>query len=126
MDRLGFVSGKKHLVASVSAESSSSRQVTSFTFTSIAGDTLSLQDFFGRDVRFVDLVKRCAAALGMPVSTTHAITTSIMGVGCARRWSALKLSVVARILVAWVLPLPLAAGMAWLVMKGCLVFGGVK
>jgi PiT family inorganic phosphate transporter len=63
-----------------------------------------------------------AAALGMPVSTTHAITTSIMGVGCARRWSALKLSVVARILVAWVLTLPLAAAMAWLVMKLLLMF----
>lgn len=58
----------------------------------------------------------------MPVSTTHAITSSIMGVGCARRWSALKLSVVGRILVAWVLTLPLAAGMAWLVMKLLLVF----
>jgi inorganic phosphate transporter, PiT family len=62
-----------------------------------------------------------AAALGMPVSTTHAITTSIMGVGCARRWSALKLSVVARILVAWVLTLPLAAILAWIVMKICLM-----
>lgn len=47
-----------------------------------------------------------AAKLGMPVSTTHAITTSIMGVGCARRFSALKLDVVERILWAWVLTLP--------------------
>jgi inorganic phosphate transporter, PiT family len=67
-----------------------------------------------------------AASYGMPVSTTHAITTSIMGVGCARRWSALKLSVIARILTAWVLTLPLAAVMGWLIMKCCLTFGGVK
>lgn len=71
-------------------------------------------------------VLAAAASLGMPVSTTHAITTSIMGVGCARRWSALKLSVVARILTAWVLTLPLAAAMAWLIMKCCISFGGVK
>ena len=44
--------------------------------------------------------------LGMPVSTTHAITTSIMGVGCAKRFSALKLGVVERILWAWVFTIP--------------------
>lgn len=34
-----------------------------------------------------------AAHFGMPVSTTHAITTSIMGVGCAKGFNALKLKV---------------------------------
>lgn len=58
-----------------------------------------------------------AAHFGMPVSTTHAMTTSIMGVGCARRWSALKLSVVGRILTAWVLTLPVCILMGWLGMK---------
>lgn len=47
-----------------------------------------------------------AAHFGMPVSTTHAITTSIMGVGAAKRFSALKLSVVERILWAWILTIP--------------------
>lgn len=51
--------------------------------------------------------------LGMPVSTTHAITTSIMGVGCAKRFSALKLGVVERILWAWVLTVPCAGGVAF-------------
>ena len=51
-----------------------------------------------------------AASLGMPVSTTHAITTSIMGVGCAKGFNALKLNVVERILWAWVLTIP-AAGL---------------
>ena len=52
-------------------------------------------------------------SLGMPVSTTHAITTSIMGVGCAKRFSALKLGVVERILWAWVMTIPAAAGVAF-------------
>ena len=52
-------------------------------------------------------------SLGMPVSTTHAITTSIMGVGCAKRFSALKLSVVERILWAWILTVPCAGGVAF-------------
>jgi PiT family inorganic phosphate transporter len=50
----------------------------------------------------------------MPVSTTHAITTSIMGVGCAKGFKALKLSVVERIVWAWILTLPASAALAYL------------
>jgi inorganic phosphate transporter, PiT family len=52
-------------------------------------------------------------SLGMPVSTTHAITTSIMGVGCAKRFSALKLKVIEKILWAWVFTIPATAGVAY-------------
>jgi PiT family inorganic phosphate transporter len=52
-------------------------------------------------------------SMGMPVSTTHAITTSIMGVGCAKRFSALKLKVVERILWAWIMTIPATAGVAF-------------
>lgn len=54
-----------------------------------------------------------AAHFGMPVSTTHAITASIMGVGCAKGWNALKLNVVERILWAWVLTIPASALVAY-------------
>jgi inorganic phosphate transporter, PiT family len=58
------------------------------------------------------------AELGMPVSTTHAITTSIMGVGAVKNWRSLNLQVVERILWAWLLTLPatglLAYFMVWL------------
>jgi len=54
---------------------------------------------------------------GMTVSTTHAITTSIMGVGCARRWNALKFPVVRRILWAWVLTIPATAFMSYFGMR---------
>ena len=64
-----------------------------------------------------------AAHLGMPVSTTHAVTTSIMGVGCAKRWSALNLPVVKRILWAWVLTLPATAGLGWLIEEAWKVAG---
>jgi phosphate/sulfate permease len=60
-----------------------------------------------------------AAQMGMPVSTTHAISASIMGVGAAKRFSALKLTVVEQILWAWFLTLPTAAliayGAMWMV-----------
>ena len=58
-----------------------------------------------------------AGHLGMPVSTTHAISTSIMGVGCAKRFSALKLNVVERVIWAWIFTLPAAGGLAFLFVK---------
>jgi len=58
-----------------------------------------------------------AAQFGMPVSTTHAITASIMGVGCAKGFNALKFSVVERILWAWVLTLPASALVAYALVK---------
>lgn len=58
-----------------------------------------------------------AAQLGMPVSTTHAITTSIMGVGCAKGFNALKLDVVERIIWAWVMTLPASGGVAYIIVK---------
>jgi PiT family inorganic phosphate transporter len=53
------------------------------------------------------------AELGMPVSTTHAITASIMGVGCAKGFNALKLDVVERIIWAWVLTIPASGAVAY-------------
>ncbi len=47
--------------------------------------------------------------MGMPVSTTHTITTSIMGVGAAKRWNAIQWSLVERILWAWVMTIPVTA-----------------
>lgn len=58
-----------------------------------------------------------AAHFGMPVSTTHSISTAIMGVGFAKNPHALKLSVIERIVWAWVLTIPAAGGVSWLLVK---------
>jgi PiT family inorganic phosphate transporter len=50
-----------------------------------------------------------ATALGVPVSTTHTITGAIVGVGAARRVSAVRWNVAQSIVVAWVLTMPAAA-----------------
>jgi inorganic phosphate transporter, PiT family len=50
-----------------------------------------------------------ATGLGVPVSTTHTITGAIVGVGAARRASAVRWHVATRIVYAWVLTLPAAA-----------------
>jgi PiT family inorganic phosphate transporter len=54
-----------------------------------------------------------AGVLGMPISTTHSITTSIMGVGCARRFSALNYTLVERILWTWIITIPCTAIIAY-------------
>jgi PiT family inorganic phosphate transporter len=50
-----------------------------------------------------------ATWLGIPVSTTHTITGSIVGVGAARKVSAVRWNVASNIVVAWVITLPAAA-----------------
>ncbi|KFN44911.1 inorganic phosphate transporter [Arenimonas oryziterrae] len=54
-----------------------------------------------------------AAHFGMPVSTTHSISTAIMGVGFAKNPRALKWSVIERIVWAWILTIPAAGGIAY-------------
>ena len=52
-----------------------------------------------------------ATHLGVPVSTTHTITGAIVGVGAARRVSAVRWNVATGIVWAWVITLPIAAAM---------------
>jgi inorganic phosphate transporter, PiT family len=52
------------------------------------------------------LIIHGASTVGIPVSTTHVISTSIMGVGATKRMSAVKWGLVGRIVWAWVLTLP--------------------
>ncbi|WP_332769124.1 inorganic phosphate transporter [Phenylobacterium sp.] len=53
-----------------------------------------------------------ATSLGVPVSTTHTITGAIVGVGAARRVSAVRWGVARRIVVAWVITIPAAAAIS--------------
>jgi PiT family inorganic phosphate transporter len=53
-----------------------------------------------------------ATWLGIPVSTTHTITGSIIGVGAARKMSAVRWSVANNIVVAWVITIPASAAIA--------------
>jgi PiT family inorganic phosphate transporter len=58
------------------------------------------------------------AHIGLPVSTTHTITSSVMGVGAVKRLSAVRWGVTARIVYAWVFTLPGAALAATLIYAG--------
>ena len=53
-----------------------------------------------------------ATGLGVPVSTTHTITGAIVGVGAARRVSAVRWNVAKDIVIAWIVTMPAAAAIA--------------
>jgi inorganic phosphate transporter, PiT family len=53
-----------------------------------------------------------ASHLGVPVSTTHTITGAIVGVGSARRFSAVRWGVAGRIVWAWIMTIPMSAAIA--------------
>jgi PiT family inorganic phosphate transporter len=85
------------------------RPYQGFAASTAAGGVLSLMNVFG-----------------VPVSTTHAITGAIMGVGATRGYSAVKWGVVREILIAWILTIPAAAvvsGICFLIARA--LFSGV-
>lgn len=58
-----------------------------------------------------------ASQMGLPVSTTHVIATSIMGVGATQRLSAVRWGVAGKIVLAWVFTLPACALFGWATCK---------
>lgn len=58
-----------------------------------------------------------ASALGIPLSTTHSITTTIMGVGATRRLSAVRWGVGKELALAWILTFPICAFIAFVTTK---------
>jgi len=58
-----------------------------------------------------------AALLGGPVSTTHVVSSSILGVGSAERLSKVRWGVAGNIVMAWVITIPASAAMAALLYR---------
>jgi PiT family inorganic phosphate transporter len=58
-----------------------------------------------------------ASRMGIPLSTTHTISTAIMGVGATRRFSAVRWGVTRNIVTAWILTFPVCGVLSWTVCK---------
>jgi PiT family inorganic phosphate transporter len=67
---------------------------------------------FAADTTAAGVLYTTAFVFAAPVSTTHTITSAIMGVGATKRLSAVRWGVAQRIAVAWVLTIPMAAAVA--------------
>ncbi len=64
------------------------------------------------------LVIQIASIMGIPLSTTHVISSAIMGVGSTKRLSAVRWGVVEKMLWAWVMTLPITAGLGYMIYRG--------
>ncbi len=58
-----------------------------------------------------------ASHFGLPVSTTHVISSSILGVGATKRLSAVRWGIAGKIVMAWVLTLPICIVVSWFFVK---------
>jgi PiT family inorganic phosphate transporter len=66
------------------------------------------------------LVLMTNAIFGIPVSTTHVISSSIMGVGATKRLSAVRWGVARNVIWAWILTIPMSALMSYI------TFGAIR
>lgn len=65
-----------------------------------------------------------ASRIGLPLSTTHVISSTIMGVGASKRLSAVRWGIGGNIILAWILTLPACSILAWLIYKALSLFAG--
>jgi PiT family inorganic phosphate transporter len=56
-----------------------------------------------------------ASRFGIPLSTTHCISTSIMGVGATRRFSAVRWGVARNIIMTWIITFPVCVALGWII-----------
>jgi PiT family inorganic phosphate transporter len=56
-----------------------------------------------------------ASRFGIPLSTTHCIGTSIMGVGATRRFSAVRWGIARNIVLTWIITFPACAALGWII-----------
>ena len=67
-----------------------------------------------------------ASHFGIPVSTTHNISSAILGVGVAKRANAIRWTIVERMVWAWILTLPVTGGLAWLMVHAARALGWIS
>lgn len=63
-----------------------------------------------------------ASATGFPVSTTHVVTSGILGVGAAKRFREVKWEVAGKIIATWFVTIPISALLAWITFKVIAIF----
>jgi PiT family inorganic phosphate transporter len=61
--------------------------------------------------------------IGMPISTTHTLVGSVIGVGMARGIKALNLDIIYRIVASWMITVPVAAILTMLIFKIVMMVG---
>jgi PiT family inorganic phosphate transporter len=65
-----------------------------------------------------------ASAFGIPLSTTHTISASIVGVGAVNGARAVSWSLIRQLVIAWIVTFPVCAALAWAFVRIAMLFGG--
>jgi inorganic phosphate transporter, PiT family len=68
------------------------------------------------------LIIQGASLYGIPLSTTHVISTSIMGVGAVKRFSGVKWTIIERIVWAWIFTLPVTGVIGFILARAAAAF----
>jgi PiT family inorganic phosphate transporter len=68
-------------------------------------------------------VIQLATLVGIPLSTTHVVSSSVMGVGATKRLSAVKWGLMGRIACAWVITIPITGTLGYTLLRGLSIFG---
>jgi len=67
-----------------------------------------------------------ASRLGIPVSTTHVVSSAILGVGATRRLSAVRWGIAGRIVTAWVVTIPACIALGWVIYSALRLATGAR
>ncbi|MBF0564853.1 MAG: inorganic phosphate transporter [Nitrospirae bacterium] len=95
---LGTMIGGKKLIRQIGMKMVHLKPWQGFSAETSAGITISIASHFG-----------------IPLSTTHVVATSIMGVGASRRFSAVRWDIVQKIVTAWVLTFPICGTLSFII-----------
>jgi PiT family inorganic phosphate transporter len=68
---------------------------------------------FGAETAAATVIE-VASRLGIPVSTTHTISSAILGVGSTQRLSAVRWGIAGKIVSAWLFTIPACTAMGWI------------
>jgi inorganic phosphate transporter, PiT family len=82
-------------------------------------------DGFAAEVGAATVIQ-AATALGVPISTTHTISSSILGIGATKRLSAVKWGIAGRMVSAWVITIPACMAISWSIYTVLHLATGIK
>ena len=77
---------------------------------------------FAANVAAASVIEAASSVYGLPVSTTHTSSSSIMGVGATRRFSAVRWGVTRSIAMAWLVTYPFCFVLGWTLSKALSIF----
>ena len=110
---LGTFIGGRRVIETLGLKMTTLRPVHGFAANASAAGVIEVASNFGFIASHLGFPVN--PTLGIPVSTTHCISTAIMGVGATRRLSAVRWGIARKIVLTWILTFPACGALGWLI-----------